>query len=249
MAKEPEAAKTSPPEKAAGKAPEAAPAKAAGKAPEPAPTKATKEGAEKGAEGAAKKPRKPKRWLLPVASLVVVLLAGGGGAAWYFTRSVDDAEAEPAAKAQGKRAAVDAKAKGKAAKPKPGVFVPLEIFTVNLQADPSEQYLQTNLSLKVDDDAAAEAVKRQMPEIRDRILMLLSSKKSSDLGTTPGKQALAGEIASAVNQVLNSAAGKPAAPTKVAVAAQGAATRADAAAPVAVEGPVMSVFFTQFIIQ
>ena len=255
MANPPEAAKTAATgsakavESGAVKAPESGPAKGP-----PGEAKTAPPGGGKIAEAAKAAPAKAaptktgkkRRWLLPAVLLVVILLGAGGAAAWYLSAHGDGA-ASASAKAQGKKAAVEVK--GKAAKPKPGVFIALDSFTVNLQPDPGEQYLQTTLSLKVEDGEATEAVKRLMPEIRNRILMLLSSKKSSELTTTPGKQALANGIASEVNQALNAAAGKPAAPAKVVVASAGGAPQADAAAPALIEGPVMSVFFTQFIIQ
>lgn len=189
-----------------------------------AKAKETPEAAEAG-KGKAKKPPeageaddpKPKKKgkQLLVLLLALLLLGGGGGGAWYLLNQ--------------KSKAPVADAKKKDEKPKPPVFVALDTFTVNLQSDPADQYLQTAISLKVADSGIDEAIKLHMPEIRNRILLLLSSKKGSELAGIEGKQLLANQIASEVNQVLNAAAGKALSP----------------AAP----GPVLSVFFTQFIIQ
>ena len=231
------------------------PAAAGAKAPDtgaaatakgPQPGKGAPAGAAKPTEGAAPKTGKKRRWLMVTVVLLVVLVGAGGGAAWYLKRGAETTQ--PPAKAAAKKSAVEAKA-APAKPPKPGVFVPLDNFTVNLQPDPNEQYLQTQLSLKVEDNEVAETAKRLMPEIRNRILLLLSSKRSSDLSTTQGKQLLATQIGSEVNQVLNMAAGKSAVATKVAAVSSGGTGKPEAAAPVVVDGPVMSVFFTQFIIQ
>ena len=147
------------------------------------------------------KPKK-KSWLSKIV-MVLVVLAGAGGAAWYTL--------EPAA--------VPAPA---VPREKPPVFVTLEPFTVNLQPENGDQYLQVGLVLKVADAATVEAVKLQMPDIRNRILLLLSSKKASEISTVAGKQQLSTEI---MNE-----AGQPLAAQKI-------------------QPGISSVFFTSFVIQ
>ncbi len=123
------------------------------------------------------KPAKLKL-ILAMAAAMLLLGAGGGGAAWYFVRGQD----------------------GVAPKQKPLVFVSLETFTVNLQPEHSEQHLQTNLTLKVADAAAGDSIKLYMPEVRNRVLLLLSSKTASQITTVEGKKKLASELAAEINQ-------------------------------------------------
>jgi flagellar FliL protein len=118
---------------------------------------------------------KGKKKLVMLIAIVALMAAGGGGAAWYFLRPHSQHEA---------------------AKPeKPPVFVQLEQFTVNLQPDEGDQYLQTALTLKVADNETVDLLKLHMPELRNRILLLLSSKKASQIATLDGKQRLAEELA------------------------------------------------------
>jgi len=168
--------------------------------------------------------KKGGKTLIIVAAASAVVLLGGGGAAWYFLRAAHASTADAAGKAGAKHAE----------KPKPGVFVPLETFTVNLQAENGERFLQTTLTLKVADDEVEQSLKQQMPEIRSRLLLLLSSKSPSELTSVDGKQTLANQIAGEVNAVLVPGAAKP-----------------DPAhpAPPKPGGPVLSVLFTNFIIQ
>lgn len=75
--------------------------------------------------------------------------------------------------------------------------VPLEAFTVNLQPDdgqPEGKFLQLEMTLQVDTPAAAEAIKVYMPIVRHRLLMLLTSKKLSEIATGDGKKALIAEV-------------------------------------------------------
>lgn len=136
-------------------------------------------------------PAKKKRSLVKIGLMLTLLLGGAGGGAWYFLRGQ---EPEPAA-----AAAKPGAAKAATAKPvssKPPVFANLEPFTVNLQhEDAAPQYLQVGLALKVTDAAIADAIKLRMPEIRNRVLLLLSSKKASEISTLEGKQTLSTELA------------------------------------------------------
>ncbi len=137
-------------------------------------------------------PPKKKGKLFLILGILLVLGGAGGGAAWYFTQS--DTKA----------------AEHKEEKPKPPVFVTLETFTVNLQVDGSgEHYLQVGIDLKVTDASVVDLVKLHMPEIRNGVLLLLSSKSAEQISGLEGKQKLSAEIQEQVNKPLNAkAAGK-----------------------------------------
>ena len=161
-----------------------------------APANAVPHAAANGDAGPPKKKRSVAKLLL-VLVLALALLGGAGGGAWYFLGDEEPtAPVKTGAAKTGAAKAVSAKS-GPAKVP---LFAPLEPFTVNLQPeDASPQYLQVGLSLKVTDASVVEAVKLHMPEIRNRVLLLLSSKKASDISTLEGKRvlstALAGEVA------------------------------------------------------
>jgi len=135
-------------------------------------------------EAAAPKKKKGKGLLYAVIGVVVLLLAGGGGAAYFLLQPKPEADAKPGAKPA-----------AKTEKPKaPPVYVSMETFTVNLQPENGEHLLQTTFSLKVADAGVESALKQTLPEVRSRLLLLLSSKKPSEILSTEGKQALANEI-------------------------------------------------------
>ena len=133
-----------------------------------------------------------KRSVLKIALLLVLLLGAAGGSAWYFLREQPSANGKPGAPKAAKTVPA-----------RPPVFVTLEPFTVNLQHDDaSPQYLQVGLSLKLADAALTDAVKLHMPEIRNRVLLLLSSKKAGDISTLEGKQLLSSELMREIGQPL-----------------------------------------------
>ncbi len=127
-----------------------------------------------GTEEAA--PASKKKLIIIIAA--VLLLAGGGGAAWFFTHQTTDHKKE-------------VKHEEPAHAP---VFVSLETFTVNLQPDPEEKFLQLEISLQVANPEEAELLKGQMPAVRNRLLMLLTSKHASEISTSEGKKQLTDEI-------------------------------------------------------
>jgi flagellar FliL protein len=149
-------------------------------------------GKEKPAADAAEgTPKKGKGKLLIIIVAAVVLLAGGGGAAWYFMHA--------------KKAAHDGQeeAKHEAEPAKPPVFVKLEPFTVNLAAEGEEHMLQTDIELKVADAKATDNIKAHMPEVRNALLLLLSSKTADTLATAEGKQKLSAEVKARINKELH----------------------------------------------
>ncbi|MDP1559131.1 MAG: flagellar basal body-associated protein FliL [Nitrosomonas sp.] len=118
--------------------------------------------------------------------ILIVLVAIGGaiGGTWYVMQDQEATEVEP--------------------KKKPTTFIELETFTVNLQPDDGHQYLQVGLTIKAQETDVVAAIKAQMPIIRNRILLLLSSKKASEISTITGKQQLSAEIADEIRQIFSS---------------------------------------------
>jgi flagellar protein FliL len=138
---------------------------------------------------AAAAPAKGKSKLLVILVAVFALLAaGGGGAAFFFHKKASDSEA---AKEDGG----DAKSEKKKSKKdsKPPVFTTLENFTVNLSGE-GEHFLQLGVVLQLKDEETSEKVKSYLPMIRNKVLLLASSKTAEELQTPKGKQALVNEI-------------------------------------------------------
>ncbi len=125
-----------------------------------------------------------KKKLFLILGLVLLVAAGAGGAFFFLGKGA--AEHSPAAKKQ--------------EPPKPPIYIQMEPFTVNLQQESVEQYLQAQFTLQVSDQPQVELIKLYMPEVRNRLLLLLSSKKASELSSPDGKQKLQEEIIAAVKK-------------------------------------------------
>lgn len=126
-------------------------------------------------------PKKKSKKLLYLAFFSFLLLIAGVGTALYLTNS----SAADAGVAEEKTA-------------EPPVFIAMEPFTVNLQEEFGEQYLQVVFTLQVADQEQVDQIKLYMPLVRSRILMLLASKKPSELKSEAGKIKLQDEIAAQV---------------------------------------------------
>ncbi len=178
--------------------------------------------------------------------LLTLVLAGGGGGGWYYKNLAGGHAEKPVAEA-------------------PPIFLPVDQFTVNLNPEGGEQFLQAAFSLRVTDAEVVDAVKLRLPDVRNRILLLLSSKKAAELTTVEGKQKLADEIMQVSNEAIapsfpaakksadakaKTGEGKPAearAESKTGDAKS--ADHAKSAEPAKPAHAVTGVMFTHFIIQ
>jgi len=129
-------------------------------------------------------PVKPKSKILVLALIGVLVLGAAGGAGWYFLKGNKHAD-EP-----------------KAAVVEPPTFLVLEPFTVNLQHEESDQFLQIGITLKVSSTELSDKIRQSLPEVRSRLIFLLSSKKASELIPIEGKKKLARDIAVETNSIL-----------------------------------------------
>jgi flagellar FliL protein len=143
------------------------------------------------AEAAAAPAAGGKNKLFMMIGAAVLVLGLGGGGGWYFTHGSSAESSAPDKKDHG----------GSTKKKKeehPPEYLAVEPFTVNLQPENGDQYLQVAFTLQVDGAEQAEAIKKNMAKVRSRVLLLLSGKKASEINTVEGKQQLAGEILAAV---------------------------------------------------
>ncbi|MBN2139999.1 MAG: flagellar basal body-associated FliL family protein [Desulfovibrionaceae bacterium] len=146
-------------------------------------------------EGEQKKKKKGLlKWI--IIGVLLAALAGGGWFAYlkFFAKSPDEAAGPSTAPGQ-----------AEAVKPKAdveGVIVTLPSFLVNL-ADPlGRRYLKLGLDVEVKDNDARKELDRAQAKIKDKMLLLLSSKTYEGLSTVEDKIKLKQEIVDRLNQVV-----------------------------------------------
>lgn len=85
--------------------------------------------------------------------------------------------------------------------PKNSIFN-LEPFIVNLLDNSGTRYLKLTVNLELTDGASSADLTAQSTQIRDSLIILLSSKSYTDIGTVEGKYLMRDEIVARVNQFL-----------------------------------------------
>jgi flagellar FliL protein len=126
---------------------------------------------------------------LIVAVLLVVTLGLAGGFFMMWNKlSALNTQANAAAIAQGGQGQTTM-----------GTLFPLDTFIVNLADQERNRYLRVTMDLELAVATDAQKLTERLPQIRDRILMLLPSKRFADISSTEGKTALRDEIISKLN--------------------------------------------------
>jgi flagellar FliL protein len=189
-----------------------------------------------GGEAEQPPPKKKSKLILIIVAAVVALALIAGGAFFMLKKNAahdeeEDPDAPPAKEQKAKKGKKDAAA--------PPVYVKLEVFTVKLQVEAQEAYLQAVPELRVLDLPVGEKIKQYNPEIRHKILLIMSGKKASEIGNPDGVQKLANEIRVAINLIID-----PPPPKRK--GAKGADEAPGEAKP---DDPVQAVLFTSFIVQ
>ncbi|MCC6916761.1 flagellar basal body-associated protein FliL [Nitrosomonas sp.] len=128
-----------------------------------------------------------KKKVILLALTGILAIGAGVGGTWYYMKHLQTDD---------KTEATDKK------KNIPTAFIKLESFTVNLQPEQADSkqphYLQVELSLKVNESDIIKMIDEKKPEVRNQILLLLTSKKPSEINTLDGKQKLSQEIIQAI---------------------------------------------------
>ncbi|MFW5489296.1 MAG: flagellar basal body-associated FliL family protein [Desulfovibrio sp.] len=134
------------------------------------------------------------KWLILL--LLLLILAGGGYYVYakFFAAPGDGADKPVAEESQ--------KDKGSGEVQGFKDLVTLPTFVVNL-ADPlGRRYLKLSMDVEVTDEEASKKLTNSEAQVRDAIILLLSSKSFQDLSTIEDKIMLKKQVVERLNQVL-----------------------------------------------
>lgn len=127
--------------------------------------------------------------LLKFILLLIIVIGASVGATMWFT-SRDSAPDTPSASIIGQATQAPA--------PQPMVpapiFAELDPFTVTLYGEVHNRILYTAITLRLGDEASRKQITDYMPEVRDRILKVLSAQQLPLIQTSEGRQALANDL-------------------------------------------------------
>jgi flagellar FliL protein len=83
-----------------------------------------------------------------------------------------------------------------------GPLFSLDTFIVNLADEERNRYLRITMDLELSAPADSEKLNERLPQIRDRILMILPSKRFDDIASVEGKTVLRDEIIGKLNSLF-----------------------------------------------
>lgn len=156
--------------------------------------------------------RGASKLLRPLLLLLVLLLVVVGSVAgtWYFMSHMQQQQQQAAV-----QLGVGQAGGGAVAGPAPTTFVPppaqpavvpapiflpLEAFTVTLHDADSERIMHVGITLRISDEQSRQRIERYMPEVRNRMLMILSSQTPQSVQSLEGKQTMAKTLVAAINK-------------------------------------------------
>jgi flagellar FliL protein len=145
--------------------------------------------------------------LLILMGLVLVLVLGMGGGMFMIWSKLSAVSPKAVVPETGAEVTPD-----KAKPEEIGAVVSVDTFIVNLADPGGNRYLRVTMDLELagkpaDKSAgktAGDELAKRMPQIRDAILMILSTKRYVDISTPEGKTVLREEILNAANGLLAS---------------------------------------------
>lgn len=129
--------------------------------------------------------KKGSKKILWIALALLLALGGGGGAVWYLKFSQTDKDTAAHDKAPAVSHATP-------------IFLQMDPYTVNLK--PDGQFLQATFTLQMETEEEAAKVRMYMPQIRSRMLLMLSNKTVEELSTVEGKKMLITQIVALVEE-------------------------------------------------
>jgi flagellar FliL protein len=138
--------------------------------------------------------KKSKKKLLIVVGVTFLILLGGGGLAWkmgfaskLLGRSPQPEQIQSAATEGTKQM---------------GPTYSLGSFIVNLNDPVRRSYLKVKAELELNDEKVSKEVDQRLPQLRDSIILLLSSKSFEEVASMEGKMHLRQELLGQLNHHL-----------------------------------------------
>ncbi len=166
-------------------------------------------------EAAAPAPKAAPAWrkfVLIGAGVLLVMGIGMGVTLMLVKTELAPAGAAapaPAAKAKSAAAKHAAKPRPDESKEKPLYLALDPAFVANLQDHGSLRFLQVGVEVMTHQQRVIDALKLNMPQIRDRLVMLFSSQTLASVSTLKGKEKLRKEALDQIRQVMQKEIGEP----------------------------------------
>ncbi len=140
----------------------------------------------------------------PVLLYAIIILntLGFAGFSWMFYQGKQKEAAKPSIEQVVHGEAEEQKVDQKKADEFVGQTVPLETFLVNLSGSRGRKLLKVNMELELEGASVASEIEKRKPQVRDIIIILLSSNTYGQISSPEGKEYLKEEVRDTVNSFL-----------------------------------------------
>jgi flagellar FliL protein len=143
-----------------------------------------------------------KMVLILVGGTLIVALGGAFAMFKLMSGSSDKPAADIAADKPAAHGDGEAKEGGHGTAPETGAIADLDPFIVNLADSPEVRYLKVTMKLELTNASAVEEIAARTPQIRDAILVLLTSLDSVTARSPQGKHKLREDVTHRINGLL-----------------------------------------------
>jgi len=142
---------------------------------------------------------RPIIWLLVLIIVAALCIAG----TWFFLHWQSSRDTNPVQINVGQSGAptqIAYTAPPAVAQIPAPIFMQLAPFTVTLEDADSERLLHVGFTLRLSDEQSRLRIEKYMPEVRSRVLMVLSGLSPKTIRTPEGKADIAKAVAAVVNK-------------------------------------------------
>lgn len=137
-----------------------------------------------------------------IAAAALVSLGLGAGGAFFFASSHTPPPAAPVVSEEEAMAAHEAATQKQASDSYKERLYALEPLVVNVTGDGYNRFLKLRVELEASDVELKAEIEARLPQVRDALIVLLSSKQLSDITDFEGKALLKEDILERVNDLL-----------------------------------------------
>jgi len=140
--------------------------------------------------GASSKKKRSPVMMIAIVLIAVLVIGGVGAVTFIVMKGSGDAESEK----QEEKAAEDVSRNSL------GPVKMLEPFIVNLAG--GRNYLKIEIGVELSDQNLDMEIQNKMPQIKDSVIIVLSTKSFDDISTSRGKIKLKDELSMRINSIL-----------------------------------------------
>ena len=137
-----------------------------------------------------------KKGLMILVVCFVVIVLGVGAGLYILWGKVSGVAPETLESAEKMAEKKDVKVMVKA-------LLSMETFVVNLADPGGKRYLRVTIALEINDKDFVDEAKKSVPQMRDKVLLILPAKKFKDIRTSSGKGSLRKEMIAQLNPLLD----------------------------------------------